>query len=245
MNLSKPSLQPPQPAVRCKTAVKCFLLTVCFIGIPLGGITAQGFDDLKDRARWKSFGVENWVDFDALERALPTRKPVSLDEWTLPRKGGKVAQLKALIAFTEAGPKGYDAVHVSAKVKTPKAPTAMTIGQIKAWTKATPGQPHAIGRYQFIPSTLNSLVRRAKFSDGTRFSPQVQDRLADLLLADAGINKFTKGRISRARFMDNLAKIWAGFPTRNGKSAYHGYAGNRATISLSFYQREMVKIFGK
>jgi hypothetical protein len=34
----------------------------------------------------------------------------------------------------------------------------MTIEQIYAWIKAILGQPHAIGRYQFIPATLRRLV---------------------------------------------------------------------------------------
>lgn len=199
---------------------------------------------LTERAKWKSFGVKNWTEFDPMERALPSQKTVVLSDWERPHDLSKLGQLKALIAFAEAGRKGYDAVHVSARIKTPKRPTQMTLGQIKTWIRATPGQPHAIGRYQFIPSTLASLQRRARLPDATRFSPRVQDQLADFLLLDAGLNKFAKGKISRTAFMNNLAKIWAGLPLSSGKSAYHGYAGNRATITLSFYQREMKKIFG-
>ena len=36
----------------------------------------------------------------------------------------------------------------------------MTLDEIFAWIAATPGQPHAIGRYQFIPDTLRMLVNR-------------------------------------------------------------------------------------
>ena len=204
---------------------------------------AHAFEDLMDRARWKSFGVENWIEFDPNERALPSRAPVKLGEWKISRDAPSVVQLKSLIALAEAGPKNYDAVHVSAHIKTPKRPTQMTLGEIDRWTRATPGQPHAIGRYQFIPSTLRSLTRRAGYSKTTVFSPQVQDRLADLLLIDAGINRFAAGKLSRAQFMDNLALIWAGLPQRDGKSAYHNYAGNRATITRAVFEREMAAIF--
>ncbi|MEP1586295.1 MAG: hypothetical protein ABJJ92_05455 [Tateyamaria sp.] len=207
------------------------------------GSQANAFEDLMDRARWKSFGVENWLEFDPSERALPSRAPVQTEEWKIPRDTSSVAQLKSLIALAEAGPKHYNAVHVSARTKTPKRPTQMTLGEIDRWTRATPGQPHAIGRYQFIPSTLRSLTRRAGYSGDTIFSPQVQDRLADLLLIDAGINRFAAGKLSRAQFMDNLALIWAGLPKRDGKSAYHNFAGNRATISRAVYEREMARIF--
>ena len=128
-----------------------------------GFANAQGIEDLKDRARWKSFGVENWVEFAPHERALPSRGPVELGEWKVSRDTPPVAQLKSLIALAEAGSAQFDAVHVSAKKRPPKRPTDMTLGEIRNWTRATPGQPHAIGRYQFIPSTLRSLAKRELF----------------------------------------------------------------------------------
>lgn len=210
-------------------------------------VEANAFDfkaGLSERAKWKSFGVEDWTRFDPMELARPSRGKANLSEWELPVAGGKLGQLKALIAFAEAGPKGYDAVHVSARIKPPKRPTDMSLGEIYAWIKATPNQPHAIGRYQFIPSTLASLVNRANLSTGTRFTPRTQDKLAHILLQDAGLARFMSGRLSRERFMNNLAKIWAGLPLSSGKSAYHGYAGNKATITRSFFDREMRKIFG-
>lgn len=224
-------------------ALKHFIVAVGLCAA-LPAIANDWDTSLTERAKWKSFGVENWTEFDPLERAMPSQKTVVLSDWERPRDLSKLGQLKALIAFAEAGRKGYNAVHVSARVRTPRAPTQMTLGQIKAWIRATPGQPHAIGRYQFIPSTLASLQRRAGLPESTRFTPAVQDKLADLLLIDAGINRFAAGKISRTAFMNNLARIWAGLPLSSGKSAYHGYAGNRATITLAFYQREMTKIFG-
>lgn len=207
---------------------------------PMAGYS---FDGLTDRAKWKSFGVENWAEFEPYERALPSRTPVRSGEWTAARDKPALAQLKSLIALAEAGPKQYDAVHVSAARKPPKPPTQMTLGEIGQWTRRTPGQPHAIGRYQFIPSTLRSLTKRAGLPRSTLFTPAVQNRLADLLLQDAGIDTFQAGRLSRSRFMDNLALIWAGLPQKNGRSAYHGYAGNRATITRRFFDREMARIF--
>ena len=207
---------------------------------------ASSFDvdaSLNERAKWRSFGVENWTEFDPVERAFASRRPVRVDAWDWPANAGTIGQLKSLIAHAEAGRKGYDAVHVSARVKPGKRPTQMTLGQIRTWIRNTPGQPHAIGRYQIIPSTLRSLVARAKLPNSTVFSPQVQDQLADLLLADAGLADFQRGRISRVKFMNRLALIWAGLPQSNGRSAYHGYAGNRATISLRFYKAQMNKIF--
>lgn len=200
-------------------------------------------NSLRDRAKWKSFGVEDWVTGDPIERARAGRGRVQTFELKAIGGNTPVARLKSLIAVAEAGPKGYDAVHVGGSKKPPKRPTQMTLREINAWVKATPGQPHAIGRYQIIPSTMKELIRRSGFSPQTRYSPAVQDSFADILLKDAGLAKFQKGRISRKRFMNNLARIWAGLPTSNGKSYYDGYAGNRATITLAFYRQQMAKFF--
>lgn len=158
-------------------------------------------------------------------------------------KSAPATNLKHLIGWAEAGRNGYDAVQHGARIGPNKRPTQMTIGQIKQWIRATPGQPHAIGRYQFIPATLDTLVREIGFSANTVFTADVQDRLADLLLADAGYSQFVGGKVSRHQFMDNLAKIWAGFPTSTGRSFYHGYAGNYATISWNEFDHHMASIF--
>lgn len=156
---------------------------------------------------------------------------------------GPAAYLKHLIGWAEAGRKGYDAVQLGARRKPGKPPTHMTIGEIYQWIRETPGQPHAIGRYQFIPPTLKRLVREAGLTPGTVFSSQVQDLLADILLEDAGYGAFLAGRIGRHRFMENLAGIWAGFPTSTGRSYYHGHAGNRAVITWHEFDAHMRKIF--
>lgn len=158
-------------------------------------------------------------------------------------RGDAAAQLRDLIAEAEAGPAGYDAVQHMATIKPPKAPSRMTIGEIYAWIDATPGQHHAIGRYQFIPPTLRRLVDALDLPDSTQFSPKVQDRLADLLLLEAGIVDFTAGRMARERFKRNLARIWAGLPLSSGRSYYDGYAGNKATMSWAAFDAAMREIF--
>lgn len=153
------------------------------------------------------------------------------------------ARLLSLIASAEAGPDGYDAVQHGAARRPAKRPTDMTIGEIYDWITATPGQPHAIGRYQFIPATLRTLVGQAGFNRQTPFSPAVQDQLAEILLNDAGLGLFHAGNINRHTFMNNLAKIWAGLPTSSGRSYYHGYAGNSATMTWARYDAEMTRIY--
>src|SRR6056297_3889377 len=170
-----------------------------------------------------------------------------------PRLGGnvllrqtdsKAARLHDLIARAEAGAMGYDAVQHGARIKPPKRPTDMTLQEIYDWIDDTPGQHHAIGRYQFIPPTLKRLARRLDLPATTRFSPAIQDGLADLLLQDAGFAKVQRGEITHEAFMLNLAKIWAGLPTPSGRSYYHGVAGNKAVLSYDSYARQVRAILG-
>ena len=148
-----------------------------------------------------------------------------------------------LIGNAEAGPKGYDAVQYSAKILPPRRPTTLSIAEIYRWIDETPGQQHAMGRYQFIPKTLKRLVRDLGVDKGALFSPALQDRLAARLVEEAGLTEMEAGTLGRHQFMNNLAKIWAGLPTSSGKSHYHGYAGNRATMSWARFDAEMARIF--
>lgn len=159
------------------------------------------------------------------------------------RDRGQIARLRDLIAEAEAGRMGYDAVQHGARIKTPKPPTAMTVGEIFDWIDATPRQPHAIGRYQFIPKTLAYLVELKGVPRHARFDAALQDLLADQLLEQAGLSAFLAGEISRTSFMNAIAKVWAGLPTSSGRSYYDGYAGNKAVLSWGYYEAQMARIF--
>lgn len=161
----------------------------------------------------------------------------------LPQSTTPVARLRDLIAVAEAGPDQYDAYNHGARVPPPRPPTQMRIKDIYAWIAATPGQPHAIGRYQFIPNTLRGLVRKLGIDEDAMFSPELQNRLADQLLREAGLQQFLSGELGRTAFMNRLARIWAGLPTSSGRSHYHGYAGNRATMTWADFETGMARIF--
>jgi hypothetical protein len=191
-----------------------------FIGRASGGL----FAPLAPRDRGHSGGLP-----DALE-ALRGDDP-------------EARMIRDLIARAEAGPKGYDAVQYGARRKPDRPPTEMTLGDVFAWIEATPGQPHAIGRYQFIPPTLARLADLLGAGPHERFSPDLQDRLADVLLHEAGLARYRSGAITRHEFMNNLARIWAGLPNSSGRSHYHGYAGNAATMTWSEFDGEMARIF--
>ena len=168
--------------------------------------------------------------------------PYFPDATALGMQGRDIDVIRALIQQAESRRDGYDAVQHGARVKPPRAPTQMTVAEVFKWIKDTPGQPHAIGKYQFIPKTLARVVRKTGTKGSERFSPAVQDRLGDVLLAEAGLAQFRKGTLSRTAFMNNLAKIWAGLPNSSGKSHYEGYAGNKASISWARFDAVMKTI---
>ncbi|KAA2317427.1 hypothetical protein DL237_06455 [Pseudooceanicola sediminis] len=159
------------------------------------------------------------------------------------RSGSHAARLKHLIASVESHRDGYDAVQYAARVRPPKRPTQMTLAEIYDWIAATPGQQHAIGRYQIIPKTLRYLADSLGTDPRQIFSPVLQDRFADKLLQDAGYDAFLGNTLTRHGFMHNLAQVWAGLPTASGKSYYHGLAGNRAAMTWARFDAEMARIF--
>ncbi|RWR26377.1 hypothetical protein D2T29_20675 [Sinirhodobacter populi] len=169
--------------------------------------------------------------------------PQGSNAFRLPAGNDALVNLQALIEHAESRRAGYDAWHESAAVPPPKAPSRMTLAEIRSWIAATPGQHHAIGRYQIVPDTLESLIRRTGLRAETLFDARVQDALANILILDAGYAEFAAGRITPGRFMDNLARIWAGFPLESGLSAYDGVAGNRATVTRAFFAGQMAEIF--
>jgi murein DD-endopeptidase MepM/ murein hydrolase activator NlpD len=73
----------------------------------------------------------------------------------------------------------------------------MTIGEIKALQREesitnaqwiAKGKLHAVGRYQFIGNTLPGVAARAGFSDDTKFTKAVQDKMAIQLIKERGIS---------------------------------------------------------
>lgn len=218
-------------------------LALLFASVATNATATQSAYSLKGKAKWRSFGEEDWIFRDPFERAKPGAKRLPYSSWSISAGQSRTDQVLSLIGFAEAGKLQYNAVHMSAQRKPGKPPTHMTLNEILYWIRKTPGQQHAIGRYQFIPSTLVSLIKRGAISYDLQFNHRLQDHLAVMLLRDAGYEDFLAGRMKMSKFMDNLAWIWAGLPLRNGRSAYRGVAGNRATISRKFYATQMQRIF--
>jgi len=203
---------------------------------------ASDWTNVASTTTWQSrdaFGAPQ----SASLRGLTTRSfSLNGKDAVVTRKGDKLDQLLAMIALEE-GPAGYNAVNLQAKVKPPKQPVDMTIAEIFKWIGDTPGQQHAIGRYQIIPSTLARLVEKLGVSHRARFDANLQDKFGRTLAREAGYDAFANGTLGPEKFMDKLAAVWAALPDQKGRSVYHGIAGNRATISRAKYRSRMAAIF--
>jgi hypothetical protein len=235
------------------------LFRVIAIALAFGaGSPCPGFEV----ARWESSGEFNlaggftavsgwrlpdnkWSGGDAFERqrVIPkgwTPLPFHLDD-----QKTDIGQLLDLVATVEAGPDGYDAINGGAKILPADRPQNLTLGEIFAWIADTPGQQHAIGRYQFIPSTLEYLRGAEGIALSQRFTPALQDQMAARLIEDAGLEDYKQGKLGGSKFMDRLARIWAALPLENGQSAYAGIAGNRALMTRQKFESAFEEIFGR
>lgn len=157
--------------------------------------------------------------------------------------------LKALIRATETGKTdpaiqyetiiGHNQKHLARPI------TSMSVGEIIAasdgWRKRFGTTSGAAGAYQIIKPTLVGLRKEMMLSGQEKFTPTLQDRMADRLLETRGLSKFLRFELSVEQFGNNLAREWASFPVlstqqRNdnkltrGQSYYDKFAGNSALI---------------
>jgi muramidase (phage lysozyme) len=117
--------------------------------------------------------------------------------------------------------------------------TSMTVGEVLTWQKefVAQGNPSsAVGRYQFIDSTLRGLVRQLAIDESATFDAALQDRLAIALLERRGIHDYVNNQISREEFAHRLSQEWAALPRAVGdnpeQSYYAGDGLNKAQLSL-------------
>lgn len=92
---------------------------------------------------------------------------------------------------------------------------------------------YAVGRYQFIPSTLRFAVSSSTVNLSDRFTPEVQDRLMAALIVykrPIVITYLQGNHDNLGAVLDALAKEWASVEYRNGRS-YYSRGGNRAKIT--------------
>jgi conjugal transfer mating pair stabilization protein TraG len=114
------------------------------------------------------------------------------------------------------------------------------VDEVLEWQKELikQGNPSsAVGRYQFIDSTLQGLVQELKLDGKVKFDKSLQDRLANALLERRGIREYVDNKISREEFAHNLSKEWAALPKTIGENPEQSYyvsdGLNKAQVSVA------------
>lgn len=104
--------------------------------------------------------------------------------------------------------------------------TDMTLDQVGDLQKkmlANGASSTAVGRYQFITKTLKDLTGQLGLDPSkTKFTPEIQDKLAERDIQNRGGNKFLSGALSLKDFMLNLAKEWASIADPRTGHSYYG-----------------------
>lgn len=107
----------------------------------------------------------------------------------------------------------------------------LTIGEVQSLQRA---RIYAVGRYQFIPSTLSYAVQKAGVDASKRFTPEVQNRLLWALLEHKRpcIGAYIRGEHDNLDLaLREMAREWASVAWYHGGSYYAGWGGNAAHIT--------------
>ena len=160
-----------------------------------------------------------------------TDPPVS---WTQGQVGARTATnaVKPLLDLLAEGEStssgGYDAVAGSG-TGIPGL-SNMTFGQARAQAGN-----NAIGRYQFIPETMEAALKAAGMSMNDKFSPENQDRLATAWILNGqrkALSAYITGKSDNlSAAVDDAAFEWAALAGMTGAGKYDNDGRNKATIS--------------
>jgi surface antigen len=117
--------------------------------------------------------------------------------------------------------------------------TSMSVGEVMDWQRGylnRGSDSSAIGKYQFLLGTLQSLVSAYDIPHHTKFDKDLQDELAVHLLEKRELGSYLKGHISARQFAHELSKEWASLPRVTGShpeaSYYAGDGLNHSFISV-------------
>ena len=106
-----------------------------------------------------------------------------------------------------------------------------TVGQVVELQRT---RLYAVGRYQFIPSTLRFAVRHSEVDELDMFTPRVQDKLmaALILYKRPAVGAYLRGDHDLQGWaLNEMAREWASVEYRNGRGFYDHVGGNRARIT--------------
>lgn len=159
---------------------------------------------------------------------------------------GKVGLVLDFIAGPESGGR-YDAVYPGRRRPEILDMTLRELYRDMA-IRAKKTKSSASGRYQYITSTLKSVVNQMGLDpDKTKFTPEIQDKIVIYhLRKNHGLDKWLAGNLSNEKFLRRLAGTWAGLPNPyTNRSVYYGDGLNKAGFSAKVGLDALQKIQGQ
>lgn len=96
------------------------------------------------------------------------------------------------------------------------------------------GTIYAVGRYQFVPSTLRFALEHSEITERHFFSPDVQQKLFVALLEHKRpvVGEYIAGEHDDIELaLDRIAREWSSVEYRYGRGFYDHIHGNRAHIT--------------
>jgi muramidase (phage lysozyme) len=118
--------------------------------------------------------------------------------------------------------------------------TKMTVDQVLALQDQRrkkglkKGESTAVGAYQIVQGTLKEKIAQLKIQGDEMFDKDLQDRLADSLIKQAGYDEYAANPTPDAKkaFVNRLSGLWAGIPKDAGGQTGLPQNQNKATIDF-------------
>ncbi len=141
---------------------------------------------------------------------------------------GKVGKLLDFIARYESGG-NYEIILGGKTIKGLTSATLNDVFQLQDAMRAKGMESTAVGRYQYIKSTLEGTAKQMGLDPSKAvFDEKTQDAIATHTLRSVGLDQWLAGTMDDGTFLNKVARIWAGIPTTSGKSFYDKVGSNKA-----------------
>lgn len=107
----------------------------------------------------------------------------------------------------------FNTISNTSKIKTPKPITEMTVAEVREWQDKSVeagSKSSAVGRYQIIRSTMDTLINRGAINENDIFNEDTQNKAFESLLDRRGYNeaaieiKLTEDKTKKKEIAENL-----------------------------------------
>ena len=161
--------------------------------------------------------------------------------------GKALEELKAALIPAEGGGQAYNGANRGTAGDTPGGVpnlSTMTVGQVKRLYQQG---YNALGAYQFTGPTFNVVAAAAGIPDSAKFDKATQDRMFEAVLFGGAnsrtrLSRYLNGQSNDLRgAVEDFSNEWAAARNMTGGSRYSGTAGNRPSLTVTEFLRNIRK----